>query len=104
MGKRTSFLSVDIAEFPHDFVEQIDLNRLEKFRRMIMSVEPTYMKDLTCFYSFSYLDFDFYRSSDMGKRTSFLSVPIAEFPHNFVEQIDLNRLEKLRRMITLLVP
>ena len=95
MGKRTSFLSVPKAEFPHDVVKQIDLSRLENMFWMTKSLEPIFLKDLAWFYSFSNLDFDFYRASDMGKRISFLSVPVADISLDFVEQIDLNRLEKL---------
>ena len=98
------FPSVPIADSSLVFVEQIDLNRLEKLFRMIKSLEPTYKKDLAWSFSFSYLDFDFYRASDMGKRASFLTVSIADTSLVFVEQIDLNRLEKLSRMIKSLIP
>ena len=45
---------------------------------MINSLIPTYMKDLASFFSLSYLVFDYYRASDMGKVSHFL-VYIAEF-------------------------
>ena len=93
-----------IADVSLVFDKQIDLNRLEKLFRMIKSLTPNYMNDLALFYSFSYLDFDFYIASDMGKRLSILSVPIADMSFDFVEQIDLNRLERLFNMITSLNP
>ena len=68
-----------IAEFPLVFVKQIVLIRLEKLFRMIKSLKPTNMKDLAWFYSFSYLDLDFYRASDMGKNIIFC-VSIADYP------------------------
>ena len=46
-GKNTSFLSVHNRVSPFVFVKQIDLNRQEKLFRMIKSLIPTYMKDLT---------------------------------------------------------
>ena len=79
MGKSTSFLSVLSRVFPC-FCQT---NRTEPARKVVQDDKVTHsnlyeVPDMI--FSLSYLVFDYYRASDMGKSTSFLRVHSRRFP------------------------